>query len=105
MAKTYPFSLPKHAHDIEFFRNRLYCTMCDMESGEIPMDAARYNRIHDMYYGPLEDLMHAIYGSRSPIAQLTGPQIGLAKQIVVWASETRATSCIEAGRIDLLQYC
>lgn len=103
--KTYPFSLSKHAHDIELYHNRLFNTMCDMESGEIPMDAARYNEIHDMYYGPLQDLMNAIYGSRSPIAQLTGPQIGLAKEIVAWASETRAASCIERGRFDLLKYC
>ena len=105
MEKTYPFSLPKHAHDIEFYRNRLSCIMYDMESGEIPMDKARYDRIYDMYYGPLEDLMNAIYGSRSPIAQLTGPQIGLAKEIVAWASETRAASCIKRGRFDLLKYC
>lgn len=36
---------------------------------------------------------------------LTGKQIALAKQIVMWASETRASTCIEAGRYDLLQYC
>ena len=105
MAKTYPFSVAKHGHDIELYHNRLFNTMCDMESGEIPMDAARYDKIHDMYYGPLMDLMEAIHGSRSPIAQLTGSQIGLAKRIVLWASETRAQSCIKRGRLDLLKYC
>ena len=105
MAKTYPFSIAKHGHDIELYHNRLFNTMCDMENGEIPMDAARHNRIHDMYYGLLMELMEAINGSYSPIAQLTGPQIGLAKKIVFWASETRANSCIERGRLDLVKYC
>ena len=105
MTKTYPFSCPKHAHDIELYANRLYNTMKDMESGEIPMDVARYDKIYDMYHGPLMELREAINGSYSPVAQLTGPQIGLAKKIVFWASETRAQSCIERGRLDLVKYC
>lgn len=107
MAKTYYFSVRKHAHDIELYRNRLFNTMKGMESGEIPMDAKRYDRIYEMYYGPLEDLSNAVFfNTRDGItAQLTGPQIALAKKIVIWASETRAQSCIEAGRLDLLQYC
>lgn len=107
MAKTYYFSVRKHAHDIEFYRNRLFNTMKGMENGEIPMDAKRYDRIYDMYNGPLEALYNAIcFNTRDGItAQLTGPQIALAKKIILWASETRAQSCIEAGRLDLLQYC
>lgn len=106
MAKTYPFSVQKHAHDIEFYRNRLFNTMCDMESGEIPMDTKRYDRIYDFYHGPLEELYEMMFTSRDgKTVQLTGKQIGLAKKIVVWASETRARSCIERGRLDLLQYC
>ncbi len=107
MAKTYFFSVKKHAHDIEFYRNRLFNIMHDMESGEIPMDKERYDRIYDMYYGALEDLYNAVcFGSRDGLTvQLTGPQIALAKKIVFWASETRAQSCIKQGRIDLLQYC
>ena len=104
MAKTYYFSNTKHAHDIEFYANRLKNTMYSMESGEIPMDEKRYDRIHDMYYGPLMELRDILFGS-GPIAQLTGPQIGLAREIVDWARETRAQSCIDAGRLDLLQYC
>ena len=105
--KMYPFSTRKHAHDIEFYRNHLYNTMCDMESGEIPMDTERYDRIYDLYYGELEELYDAVcYNSRDGIVSyLTGKQIALAKQIVMWASEERASSCIKAGRLDLLQYC
>lgn len=105
MEKTYPFSM-KRAHDIEFYRNRLFNIMREMESGEIPMDRERYDRISDMYDGSLEDLMNAIMSSRNPyVVQLTGKQIGLAKKIVIWASETRAQSCIERGRLDLIKYC
>ena len=104
MAKTYYFSNTKHAHDIEFYANRLKNTMYSMESGEIPMDEKRYDRIHDMYYGPLMELRDILFGS-GPIAQLTGPQIGLAKEIVAWASNTRALTAEANGRRDLLQYC
>ena len=105
--KTYPFSVQKHAHDIEFYRNRLFNTMRGMESGEISMDSKRYERICDMYEGPLEELIDAVRFNTSDgiVAYLTGSQIALAKKIVMWASETRANSCIEAGRFDLVKYC
>ena len=106
MTKTYPFSVAKHAHDIEFYRNRLFNTMCDMESGEIPMDTKRYDRIYDFYHGELEELYEMMFASRDGrLTYLTGKQIGLAKKIVAWASETRAQSCIARGRLDLLKYC
>ena len=107
MAKLYPFSTRKHAHDIEFYRNRLYNTMRGMESGEIPMDGKRYDRIYNMYNGELEALYNAVCFNTNDgnISWLTGKQIALAKKIIIWASETRANSCIEAGRLDLLKYC
>lgn len=105
--KLYPFSIQKHAHDIEFYRNRLFNIMHDMESGEIPMDTKRYNRIMDMYEGALEELYDAVrFSTRDGhIAWLTGAQISLAKRIVFWASNERATACEAAGRTDLIQYC
>lgn len=106
MTKTYPFSMSKHAHDIEYYHNHLFNIMKGMESGEIPMDAARYDKIYDMYYGQLADLMNAIYSCCNPyVVQLTGPQIGLAKKIVFWASESRARHVIESGKLHNLQYC
>lgn len=90
MSKTYPFSVRKHAHDIELYHNRLYNTMCDMQSGEIPMDAARYDKIHDMFYGPLMELYEMMFTSRDGVVvYLTGPQISLAKKIVFWAANYR----------------
>lgn len=104
-AKTYPFSMSR-AHDIEYYHNHIFNTMKDMESGEIPMDGKRYDRLEAMYYGPLMELMEAINGSRNPyVVQLTGPQIGLAKKISFWARESRAESLIKAGKTRYLQYC
>ena len=106
MAKTYYFSVRKHAHDIEFYRNRLFNTMCDMENGTIPMDTKRYDRIYDFYHGELEELYEMMFASRDGITvQLTGKQIALAKRIVFWASEQRAGSLIRAGKTEYLQYC
>jgi len=104
--KRYPFSIQKHAHSIEFYHNRLFNTMKAMESEEIPMDKARYDRIYDFYYGDLQELYTAMFDSRDGrIVYLTGKQIGLAKKIVAWASEQRANSLIKAGKTQYLQYC
>lgn len=95
--KTYYFSTRKHAHDIEFYRNRLFNTMKDMENGEIPMDAARYDRISDMYYGALQDLYDAVvFGSYDGVTcRLTGEQLNLANKIVAWAEGTRTATQIQ----------
>ena len=104
--KLYPFSM-KHAHDIEFYRNRLFNTMRDMENGEIPFDKDRYNRIADFYDGELLELYEAVLNSRDGrVSYLNGKQIGLAKRIVFWASEERAARLIESGRMTQdVTYC
>ena len=94
--KLYPFSIQKHAHDIEFYDNRLFNTMREMESGEIPMDEVRYNKISAMYDGPLADLRDVIYGfNDGKVVFLTGAQIGLAKKIVDWARSERISHASE----------
>lgn len=104
--KRYPFSVSKHAHDIEYYRNHLFCTMKDMESGEIPMDSKRYDRIEEMYDGKLQELYDTVvFGGNGRVAYLTGEQIGLAKKIILWASEQRASHLIESGKTEYLHYC
>lgn len=106
MEKTYPFSVAKHAHDIEFFHNRLYNIMRDMEDGETPMNNELHDKICDLYYGDLQELYLKMFDSRDGrVVFLTGKQIGLAKQIVLWASNSRASSLIKAGKYEFLQYC
>lgn len=104
--KTYPFSVAKHAHDIEFYRNKLYNTMRDMENNEIPMDRKQYKAISDMYYGELQELYEMMFNSRDGrIVYLTGKQIGLAKKIVEWARNTRYNTQLAHGKYWNLQYC
>ena len=87
--KRYPFSTQKHAHDIEFRRNRVKNIMFDMQSGEIPMNESEYEKL-DALCDALTDLLSAASNSRDGrIVYLTGPQIGLAKETVLWAADTR----------------
>lgn len=105
MEKKYPFSVEKHAHDIELYHNRLYNTMYEMEAGEIPMDREKYDKMSNLYYGELRELYEMMFNSRDGrVVYLTGKQIGLAKEIVVWAAETRASSLAAAGKSRYFQY-
>ena len=91
--KRYPFSCEKHAHDIEFLYNRTFCVKHDMEVGTIPMDDSEYDRLI-LRLDALSELLVAVLSTRDSrgIAWLDGPQIGLAKEAVLWAAETRAAT-------------
>lgn len=103
--KRYPLSVQKHAHDIEFRRNRVRNIMSDMESGEIAWSGGEYDRL-ERGHGALTELLLAVLNSRDGrIAYLTGPQIGLAKECVTWASNIRANSLIAAGKTEYLNFC
>ena len=105
--KTYPFSAAKHAHDIEFFRNRMLNIMDDMICGEIPMNREWYDATEKLMDSDLfRSMFDKVIGACCrPVIYLTGPEIGLAKKIMGWASETRAATCVKNGRYDLLKYC
>lgn len=105
--KTYLFSAAKHAHDIEFHWNKMRNILSDMECGEIPMDSKKYDGISNLIESDTyRSLLNKIYSACCrPVIYLTGPEIGLAKEIVAWASEARAATCIKNGRYDLLKYC
>lgn len=103
--KLYPFSAHKHAHSIEFRRNRVFNEMRDMESGETAWDCKKYDAMCELH-DQLTDLLQAVlYSGDGRVAWLTGKQIGLAKETVLWASSARAASLIEAGKTQYLQYC
>lgn len=102
-SKLYPFSVQKHAHSIEFRRNRAFCDMCEAE--ERNATSAEIGKLEDLY-DALTDLLLAVMDSRDGrIAYLTGKQIGLAKETVEWASNSRAESLIARGKTEYLQYC
>lgn len=85
----YPFSMQKHAHDIEFRKNRIFNEMHDMEMGEIPWDEEIYNKMEALL-DKLKDLLDAVLNSRDgKVSFLTGPQIKLAKETVLWAENER----------------
>lgn len=109
--KTYPFSVARNAHNIEFWWHRMRNIMGDMECGfdsegnDVPWDAARYDAIEKAIEDPVfKSLLSKISGP-APVVWLTGPEIGKAKEICAWASETRAETCIRNGRLDLIKYC
>lgn len=88
--KMYSFSVQKHAHDIHLYRNTLYSKMCDMENGDIDRDDDFIEWYNKFYFGDLEELYLKMFDSRDGrIVYLTGKQIALAKEIVLWAGNRR----------------
>ena len=103
--KRYPFSVRKHAHDIQLFRNWAYNTMYDMRDGEIPWDNNFADWYESNYDGKLSDLYELMFSSGDGnIVYLTGEQIGLAKEIVAWAYNKRADSLVKSGKTRYLCY-
>ena len=104
--KMYPFSVQKNAHSIEFFHNRIANILYDVEGGQLEMSSDQYNRLRDFFDGELQELYEAMFQSRDGrVVYLTGRQIGLAKKVIVWASEQRAASLIANGKLEFLKYC
>ena len=103
--KKYPFSVQKHAHDIEFRKNRVWCYLREMETGDAPFD----KKMYDGLQAHLEDLVELLdvvmYGGDGRVVYLTGKQIGLAKDCVAWASGVRANALIENSKTEYLKYC
>lgn len=86
--KLYPFSVQKHAHDIEYRRNFVFCRMADSNTGVI--SEIHFNDLHKLHQD-LTSLLLAVKDSRDgKVAYLTGKQIGLAKETVAWAANARS---------------
>ena len=85
--KLYPFSARKHAHDIEFARNRTFNLLYDAQDTGTVEEMERLEKRYD----ELTDLLIAVMSStdNNQIAWLTGPQIAKAKEIVIWADNER----------------
>lgn len=88
--KLYPFSVQKHAHDIEYRYNRAKIEMCDMiDERRINLDT--FDKLEELCDN-LVDLMHALRNGDGRVCWLTGKQYGLAKECVIWASNRRISS-------------
>lgn len=90
VSKLYPFSLQKHGHDIEFYKNRLFNVIHDLRMGD--GNLSRIERL-EAEYEEVTELLLAVNNSRDGVVSyLTGPQIAKAKEVVFWASEQRAAT-------------
>ena len=105
MSKLYPFSVQKHAHDIEFRRNRVKNEMYDMESGETEWNSEVYDKMEALEEALTELLLVVMDSRDGRVAWLTGKQIALTKETVAWARESRANSLIKAGKTQYIKYC
>lgn len=99
--KLYPFSVQKHAHDIEYLRNYTKNRIGEIESGEVEYDGKRLEWLESRLE-KLDSLLDAILGTRDGrVAWLTGKQYGMAREAMLWASEMRASHC----KPEYRQYC
>lgn len=76
--KLYPFSIQKHAHDIEFRYNRMCNVLSEMQT------APEFREVYE-----------AMFHGYSSVAWLTGRQLSLAKDAVAWAHDTRAETQLQ----------
>ena len=97
MQKRYPFSVHKHAHDIEFRRNRVKNTIDACHMGEIFYTSENLQKLY-VLEEKLTDLLLAVMSGNGIVCYLTGEQIALAKESVLWANETRAETQRKKGR-------
>lgn len=100
VTKLYPFSTNKNQHNFELVRNRCLNTMHDMETGYINFDKDEYNRLQE-----LKEKAQDFLSLELPIAWLDWNTYKEVKQIAEIAVNYRINTCIERGRLDLIQYC
>lgn len=88
--KRYPFNAQKHAHDIEYRRDAVFCQYHDLET-DLTADDKVVCALARLY-SDLTNLLLAIKGNADGrgIVFLTGAQIGLAKDTILWAGGRRA---------------
>ena len=86
--KLYPFSMSKHAHDLELARNVLYLNYIDVDGVSPKMEAWAIDR--------RERLAAILLKSNGYVAWLTGEEYGLAQKVVAWAQTYRVARNDEA---------
>lgn len=84
--KRYPFSLRKHAHDLEFRRNR-----AKNELGRKMTEGTLKKGEEERYLKLIDDLAEITltYPDGNGVVWLTGKQYGLAVESVGWANSMR----------------
>lgn len=102
--KLYPFSATKHAHDIEYRRNRVKNELCDYFSGDLDLSDNEFNALCELEEKLTKLLLAVLNSWNGRVCYLTGEQIGLAKECVEWARSNRASALITSGNTQYLQY-
>lgn len=92
--KLYPFSLEKNAHNIEFRYNRIKNILDDMYIGEIKATEQEIEKL-EAEQEKVFEVYNMMFGAPSSIIWLTGKQYSIAKECVIWATETRAETQIQ----------
>ena len=84
--KRYPFNLQKHAHDIEFRRNRAKNELYTKQMNGVLKDGEE-----EKYEQLIEDLgnITLYFPDNKGIIWLTGKEYGLANESVGWAESMR----------------
>ena len=84
--KKYPFNLAKHAHDLEFRRNRAKNELYDKQ-----MNGTLKDGEEERYEKLIEDLgnITLYFPDGKGIIWLAGKEYGLAKESVCWAESMR----------------
>lgn len=89
--KMYPFSTAKHAHDIEYRRNRVKNEICDYFEGELELSDVEFEKLCKLEEELTALLLSVMNSADGRVCYLTGKQIGLAKECVMWAESRRAS--------------
>ena len=93
--KLYPFSMRKHAHDLELVRNVLFNHyICNEEVSELMRHWAEDRR---------EKLGNILLKSNGIVAWLTGEEYGLANKAISWATNFRVAANDEAQAQRMLR--
>lgn len=93
MQRKYPFSIDKHAHDIEFRISRTINVMNEVLNGDKAYNEAEFDALESLL-DRLEILLEtALSSSRDgSVALLCGEDYKLAKECAVWAAEAREST-------------
>jgi len=85
--KRYPFSLRKHAHDLEYRRNKAKNEMYDKDANGTLTESER-----DAYENLIDDLARIIslyFPDSRGVVWLSGKEWALAHESVLWAESMR----------------
>lgn len=88
--KTYPFSIAKHGHDIEFRYNRLKNMMCDYFDGELDLNDAQFDRLEEELELVKEAYLTILNTpGNGRVVWVDGRTLGILKECVAWAAAER----------------